>query len=133
MSKICQLTGTKPLVGNNVSHSKRRTKRRFNPNLQNKRIFVQEINKWIKLKLTTRALRNMEKIGTYKYLKQQLAAGFDPKVWVEDKASMATSKKAQRGYRRVEHVDANGHKSYSITYEPEYKNDRKVKLSSLIK
>jgi large subunit ribosomal protein L28 len=133
MSKICQLTGTKPLVGNNVSHSKRRTKRRFNPNLQNKRIFIKEVEKWIKVKLTTRALRNMEKIGTYKYLKQQLAAGFDPKVWVEDKKSIAAVKKAKRGYRRVENVDANGHITYSVTYEPVATNDRKVKLSSIIK
>jgi large subunit ribosomal protein L28 len=133
MSKICQLTGTKPLVGNNVSHSKRRTKRRFNPNLQNKRIFVQEVGKWIKVKLTTKALRNMEKIGTYKYLKQQLAAGFDPKVWVEDPKTMASVKKAKRGYRRVENVDSNGHKTFSIDFEPVAKNDRKVKLSSIIK
>lgn len=133
MSKICQLTGTKPLVGNNVSHSKRRTKRRFNPNLQNKRIFVQEVGKWIKVKLTTRALRNMEKIGTYRYLKQQLAAGFDPKVWVEDPKAMASVKKNKRGYRRVETVDSNGHKTFSISFEPAAKNDRKVKLSSIIK
>lgn len=133
MSKICQLTGTKPLVGNNVSHSKRRTKRRFNPNLQTKRIYVMEIKKWIKVKLTTRALRNMEKIGTYKYLKQQLAAGFDPKVWVEDEKTMAAAKTAKRGYRRVENVDANGHKTYSITYEPAIAENKKVKLSSLIK
>lgn len=133
MSKICQLTGTKPLVGNNVSHSKRRTKRRFNPNLQTKRIYVKEIDSWIKVKLTTRALRNMEKIGTFKYLKQQLAAGFDPKVWVENDKTIEAAKKAKRGYRRVEHVDANGHKTYSITYEPEGQNNRKVKLSSIIK
>lgn len=133
MSKICQLTGKKPLVGNNVSHSKRRTKRRFNPNLQTKRIYVQEVDKWIKLRLTTRALRNMEKIGTYKYLKQQLDAGFDPKVWVEDEKIKQAVQNSKRGYRRVEHVDANGHKTYSITYEPEVQNDRKVKLSSVIK
>lgn len=133
MSKICQLTGTKPLVGNNVSHSKRRTKRRFNPNLQTKRIYVREIDTWIKVKLTTRALRNMEKIGTFKYLKQQIAAGFDPKVWVEDAKSMEAAKSAKRGYRRVEHVDANGHKSYSITLEPEGVSNKKVKLSSVIK
>jgi large subunit ribosomal protein L28 len=133
MSKICQLTGTKPLVGNNVSHSKRRTKRRFNPNLQTKRIYVREIDTWIKVKLTTRALRNMEKIGTFKYLKQQIAAGFDPKVWVEDAKSMEAAKSAKRGYRRVEHVDANGHKSYSITFEPEGVSNKKVKLSSVIK
>jgi large subunit ribosomal protein L28 len=133
MSKICQLTGTKPLAGNNVSHSKRRTKRRFNPNLQNKRIYIQEVDKWIKVKLTTRALRNMEKIGTFKYLKRQLAAGFDPKVWVEDATVIAAVKSSKRGYRRVETVDANGHKTYSITYEPAVTNDRKVKLSSIIK
>jgi large subunit ribosomal protein L28 len=133
MSKICQLTGTKPLVGNNVSHSKRRTKRRFNPNLQTKRIYVREIDTWVKVKLTTRALRNMEKIGTYKYLKQQIAAGFDPKVWVEDAKSVEAAKTAKRGYRRVEHVDANGHKSYSITFEPEGVSNKKVKLSSVIK
>lgn len=133
MSKICQLTGTKPLVGNNVSHSKRRTKRRFNPNLQTKRIYVREIDTWIKVKLTTRALRNMEKVGTFKYLKQQIAAGFDPKVWVEDAKSLEAAKTAKRGYRRVEHVDANGHKSYSITYEPEGLSNKKVKLSSVIK
>ncbi|CAA6829365.1 MAG: 50S ribosomal protein L28 [uncultured Aureispira sp.] len=133
MSKICQLTGTKPLVGNNVSHSKRRTKRRFNPNLQTKRIYVREIDSWVKVKLTTRALRNMEKIGTFKYLKQQIAAGFDPKVWVEDAKSMEAAKTAKRGYRRVEHVDANGHKSYSITFEPEGVSNKKVKLSSVIK
>ncbi|MFT5647450.1 MAG: large subunit ribosomal protein L28 [Aureispira sp.] len=133
MSKICQLTGTKPLVGNNVSHSKRRTKRRFNPNLQTKRIYVREIDTWVKVKLTTRALRNMEKIGTFKYLKQQIAAGFDPKVWVEDAKSAEAAKSAKRGYRRVEHVDANGHKSYSITFEPEGVSNKKVKLSSVIK
>lgn len=133
MSQICQLTGTKPLVGNNVSHSKRRTKRRFNPNLQTKRIYVKEVNKWIKVKLTTRALRNMEKIGVYKYLKQQLAAGFDPKVWVEDEKQQAAAKVAKRGYRRVEHVDANGHKTYAVTYEPDLPENKKVKLSSIIK
>ena len=133
MSKICQLTGTKPLVGNNVSHSKRRTKRRFNPNLQSKRIYIKEVDKWIKVKLTTRALRNMEKLGTFTYLKRQLAAGFDPKVWVEDPKTMDAVKKSKRGYRRVEKVDANGNKTYSISYEPAVKNDRKVKLSSIIK
>lgn len=133
MSKICQLTGVKPLFGNNVSHSKRRTRRRFNPNLQTKRIFVREIDSWIKVKLSTRALRNMEKIGTYKYLKQQLNAGFDPKVWVEDAKQIEAAKNSKRGYRRVEHVDANGHKTYSITYEPAVSNNTKVRLSSVIK
>lgn len=133
MSKICQLTGVKPLSGNNVSHSKRRTRRVFNPNLQNKRIYVKEIDAWIKVRLSTRALRNIEKIGAHKYLKQQLAAGFNPKVWVEYPNKKVSASKLKRGYRRVEHVDANGHKTYSITYEPEVASNKKVSLSSLIK
>ncbi len=133
MSKICQLTGVKPLSGNNVSHSKRRTRRVFNPTLQNKRVYVKEIDAWVKLRLSTRALRNMEKLGTYKYLKLQLAAGFNPKVWVEYPNKKVAASKLKRGYRRVEHVDANGHKTYSITYEPEVSNNKKVSLSSLLK
>lgn len=132
MSKICQLTGTKPLVGNHVSHSKHRTLRRFNPNLQDKRIFVTEINKWVKVKLTTRALRTIEKTGAYQYFKQQIAAGFDPQVWVLDEKQLA-SEANKRGYRRVESVDKNGKKSYSVTYEPATKKQGKVKLSSVIK
>lgn len=133
MSKICQLTGVKPLSGNNVSHSKRRTRRVFNPNLQTKRVYVRELDAWIKLRLSTRALRNMEKIGTYKYLKQQLAEGFNPKVWVEYPNKQVAASKLKRGYRRVEHVDANGYKTYSVTFEPEAANNRKVSLSSLLK
>ncbi len=133
MSKICQLTGKRPIVGNNVSHSNAKTKRRFNPNLQTKRIYIREVDKTIVVKLTTRALRNMEKIGTYKYLKQQIAAGFDPKVWVEDKEEQTKAREAKRGYRRVEHVDANGAKSYSITYEPDLEPRKKIKLSFILK
>lgn len=129
MSKICQLTGVKPLVGNNVSHSKRRTKRRFNPNLQDKRIYIKELNKWVKLRLSTKAMRNIEKLGAYNFIKRQLEAGFDPMVWLDTDQSVSS----KRGYRRVETVDSNGKKSYSITFEPENQNNKKVKLSSLFK
>ncbi len=120
------------MFGHSVSHSNIKTKRRFNPNVKTKRVYVKEIDKTIKLKLTTRALRNIEKIGAYKYLKQQVAAGFNPKVWVEDKQQEVAARNAKRGYRRVEHVDANGHKSYSITFEPENQNTKKVFLSSIL-
>lgn len=133
MSKICQLTGKRPIVGNNVSHAKNRTKRRFNPNLQTKRIYIKEVDKTIKVKLTTRALRNMEKLGVYTYLKQQIAAGFDPKVWVENKAKMAANATAKRGYRRVESVDKDGKKTFSITFEPKIPARKKVKISTLLK
>ena len=63
MSKICELTGKKPLAGNNVSHSKRRTKRRFLPNLQKKRIWDQESGKWITVRISTSALKTIDKKG----------------------------------------------------------------------
>ncbi len=70
MSKICQLTGKKPIVGNNVSHANNRTRRRFEPNLQKKRFFIPELDKWVTLKITTSAMRNINKMGIYEYLKK---------------------------------------------------------------
>ncbi len=69
MSRICDLTGKKPLSGNNVSHSNKKTKRKFNPNLQNKKFFVPELNQWVKLKVSTKAMRTISKKGVYQYLK----------------------------------------------------------------
>ena len=71
MSKVCKITGKKPLVGNNVSKSKRHTKRRQMPNLQNKKIFVPELGKSIQLKLSTTALKTIDKTGLINYLKKQ--------------------------------------------------------------
>ncbi len=77
MSRVCQLTGKKPITGNNVSHSKRRTKRRFLPNLHNKRYYIPELDKWVSLKLSSSAMRNINKLGVFEYLKRQEKAGFD--------------------------------------------------------
>jgi large subunit ribosomal protein L28 len=63
MSRVCQLTGKKPLTGNSVSHANNRTKRRQLPNLITKRIWVPEENRFVKLKLSTRALRTLKKKG----------------------------------------------------------------------
>ncbi len=63
MSKICQITGKRPMTGNNVSHSKRRTKRRFMPNLQSHRFWVESENRWIKLKISTKGMRIIDKNG----------------------------------------------------------------------
>lgn len=63
MSKICDLTGKKAIVGNNVSFSNRKTKRRFNPNLQNKKFFNPETGEWVQLKVSTSALRTINKKG----------------------------------------------------------------------
>lgn len=63
MSRVCQLTGKKAVIGNKVSHSNRKTKRKFNVNLVTKRFFLPEENRWITLKVSTSALRNIHKKG----------------------------------------------------------------------
>jgi large subunit ribosomal protein L28 len=70
MSKICQLTGKRPLVGNNVSHSNVKTRRRFLPNVHKKRYFIPELDTWVTLKLSTQAMRTIDKLGVYSYLKK---------------------------------------------------------------
>lgn len=75
MSKICQITGKKPQVGNNVSHSNIKTKRRFNPNLQKKRFYIPEEDKWITLKVSTSAIRTINKKGITAVLKKARANG----------------------------------------------------------
>ena len=70
MSKVCQITGKKTIVGNKVSHSNHKTKRTFMPNLQTKRFFIQEEGKWITLKVSTSALRTINKIGINAALKR---------------------------------------------------------------
>ena len=63
MSKICAITGKKPMVGNNVSHSNKKTKRKFYPNLQTKKFFVPETGEYITLKVSAKALRTINKKG----------------------------------------------------------------------
>ena len=70
MSRICQLTGKKPITGFNVSKSKRKTKRWFAPNLHTKRFFIPETGKWVKLKISSSAIRTIDKKGIYQYLKE---------------------------------------------------------------
>jgi large subunit ribosomal protein L28 len=70
MSKICQITGKRPRVGNNVSNSNTKTKRKFFPNLQTKRFFVPSENKWITLKVSTKAIKTINKNGIEAVLKE---------------------------------------------------------------
>jgi len=70
MSRVCQLTGKRPISGNNVSHSNRKTKRRFLPNLHKKRFYIQEKDEWVTLKVSSAALRNINKLGLYAYLQK---------------------------------------------------------------
>lgn len=76
MSRICQVTGKRALVGNNVSHSKRRTKRRFYPNLFNKRYYLPEEKRWISLKVSAAGMRLINKKGLTTALKEAKEKGF---------------------------------------------------------
>jgi large subunit ribosomal protein L28 len=71
MARKCKLSGKGPLVGNNVSFSQKKTKRRFLPNLQTKRIFVPELDRHVRIKMSVRAMRTVDKIGLMPYLKKQ--------------------------------------------------------------
>ncbi len=63
MSRVCQVTGKKPVTGNNVSHANNRTKRRFLPNLQHHRFLVESENRWVRLRISTKAMRIIDKNG----------------------------------------------------------------------
>ncbi len=63
MARVCQVTGKKPMVGNNVSHANNKTKRRFLPNLQSRRFWVESENRWVRLRVSTNALRTIDKNG----------------------------------------------------------------------
>ena len=75
MARVCQVTGKVPVTGNKVSHSNIKTKRRFFPNLQTKRFFLAEEDKWITLKLTTDGIRTINKKGLYTVVKELRAKG----------------------------------------------------------
>ena len=63
MARVCAVTGKTPMVGNNVSHANNRTRRRFLPNLQRRRFWVESENRWVSLRLTNAALRTIDKKG----------------------------------------------------------------------
>lgn len=75
MARVCQVTGKRPITGNKVSHSNIKTKRRFLPNLQTKRFFLAEEDKWITLKLSSEAIRTINKNGLYSVVKEMRAQG----------------------------------------------------------
>ena len=75
MARVCQVTGKKPIVGNKVSHSNIKTKRRFLPNLQTKRFYLVEEDRWVTLKVSSEAIRTINKNGLASVLKEMRASG----------------------------------------------------------
>ncbi|MCP4553295.1 MAG: 50S ribosomal protein L28 [Bacteroidetes bacterium] len=76
MSKICEITGKKVITGNNVSHSHAKTRRTFSPNLQAKKFYIPEEDKWITLKVSAHALRTINKKGISTCIKEAREKGF---------------------------------------------------------
>lgn len=75
MARVCQITGKRPQVGNSVSHANNKTKRRFYPNLQKKRFYLPEEDKWITLKVSAKAIKTINKHGITAVLKEAKANG----------------------------------------------------------
>jgi large subunit ribosomal protein L28 len=75
MSRICQVTGKKPMLGNNVSHANNKTRRRFLPNLQYRRFWVESENRWISLRLSQAGLRTIDRKGIDAVLAEMRARG----------------------------------------------------------
>ncbi|SEP83952.1 50S ribosomal protein L28 [Flavobacterium urocaniciphilum] len=76
MSRVCELTGKRAMVGNNVSHAMNKTKRKFSVNLVKKRFYIAEEDRWVTLKISTAALKTINKNGIAAVLKKAKADGF---------------------------------------------------------
>ena len=75
MSRVCQVTGKRPMVGNNVSHANNKTRRRFLPNLHNHRFWVESENRFVRLRVSTKGMRMIDKLGIDKILADMRAQG----------------------------------------------------------
>ena len=76
MSRVCQITGKKVMVGNNVSHSKRRTRSKFYPNLFDKRFYLEDEDRWVKLRVSASGIRTINKKGLKNALEEAKEKGF---------------------------------------------------------
>ena len=75
MSKVCQVTGKRPMTGHNVSHANNKTPRRFLPNLHTHRFWVESENRWVKLRVSSKGMRIIDKLGIDEALKKARARG----------------------------------------------------------
>ena len=75
MSRVCQVTGKRPMVGKNVSHANNKTRRRFLPNLHNHRFWVESENRFVRLRVSTKGMRIIDKLGIDKVLADLRAQG----------------------------------------------------------
>jgi large subunit ribosomal protein L28 len=76
MSRVCQITGKRAMIGNHVSHSKRRVKRKFHVNLFNKKFYLPEEDRWVTLTVSAAGLRTINKVGIQSALKKAMDSGY---------------------------------------------------------
>lgn len=75
MSRVCHITGKRPVTGHNVSHANNKTRRRFSPNLQNHRFWVETERRWVRLRISTKGLRIIDKLGIDEVLRDLRSRG----------------------------------------------------------
>jgi len=75
MSKVCQVTGKRPITGNNVSHANNKTKRRFLPNLHSRRFWVEDENRWVRIRVSAKGVRIIDKLGITQVLSDMRSRG----------------------------------------------------------
>jgi large subunit ribosomal protein L28 len=75
MSRVCQITGKRPVTGHNVSHANNKNRRRFLPNLQNHRFWVETERRWVRLRISTKGLRIIDKLGIDEVLRDLRSRG----------------------------------------------------------
>lgn len=76
MARVCQITGKKTITGNHVSHSNIKTRRKFYPNLQYKRFWLESENRWVRLRVTPKGMKTINKLGLAEALRRAEAKGF---------------------------------------------------------
>ncbi|HTA60816.1 MAG TPA: 50S ribosomal protein L28 [Bacteroidia bacterium] len=96
MARVCQLTGKKAVGGNMVSHSNHKTKRSFDVNLQRKKFFVPETGEWLTLRVSTSAIKNINKLGVFACVKEAREKGFLPKAKVAKATTAPAAKTATK-------------------------------------
>ena len=119
MSRVCQVTGKSPMVGNNVSHAKNRTKRRFLPNLQSRRFWVESENRWIRLRVSKKGLRIIDKKGIDEVLADIRTR--NKAVWgnnMREKIKLVSSAKTGHYYTTTKNKRAMPEKIEMMKYDP---------------
>ena len=120
MSRVCQVTGKRPLSGNNVSHAHNKTRRRFLPNLQSHKFWVESENKWIRLRVSTKGLRIIDKNGIDAVLKDMRSKGqkIQEHLFMQEKIKLVSSAGTGHYYTTTKNKRTHPDKMEVKKYDP---------------